>query len=108
MSDQGALFGIKVPPDVKLTEKQWFALEMIATKPVSSSDLGVALHRRRGCSYCQPDRPCAFAAPEGADMGAALRSKGLVRYTRKLGVWYLVESGMPKRRTSAQTDVLPI
>lgn len=105
MSDQRVLFGVTVPPEVKLTERQWFALNTIASKPQSSEQLGVELHRRRGCGYCKPGTPCQYAASEGAHMGGTLRQKGLVKFRRKgqrVGVWYLVEQGAPRSSAGPQ------
>lgn len=106
VTEQGALFGITVPPDVKLTERQWFALETIASAPVTSERLGLGLHRRRGCRFCT-DGPCQYAEAEGAQMGNRLRELGLVRLRRKghkRPVWYLAEQGPPGRSSGAQSD----
>lgn len=91
MPEQVALFGISVPPEVKLTERQWFALETIANLKPSSEKLGLELHRRRGCTYCKGDKACQYASGEGAQVGSRLRELGLVRFRRKGdGFWYLV------------------
>lgn len=104
MSEQTTLFGITVPPEVKLTERQWFALETIASARPSSAKLGLELHRRRGCSYCTGDRPCQYAAGEGAQMGSRLRELGLVRFSRKKDHWYLV---VPGEQPAAGPDDIP-
>jgi hypothetical protein len=89
MSEQTALFGISVPPEVKLTERQWFALETVANLRPNSAKLGLELHRRRGCSYCKGEQACQYASGEGAQMGNRLRELGLVRFSRKKDHWYL-------------------
>ena len=105
MSDQLALVGPATPPNLHLTKRQRFALEFIAHRPVSSEELGAALHEYRGTHPAQ--RPCRWCKAEGAGMGSRLRSDGLVRFARKLGVWYLEEDGRPKALGGAQTDVIP-
>ncbi len=93
MSDQLALVGPATPPELKLTKRQRFALEFVAHKPVSSEDLGAALHEYRGAHPVQ--RPCHWCKAEGSGMGSRLRELGLVKFARNLGVWYLVEQGRP-------------
>jgi len=107
MSDQLALAetGVATPPELRLTRRQRFALEFIAQKACSSEDLGAALHEYRDAHSVTSG--CQFCRPEGAAMGARLRQFGLVRWSRKLGVWYLVEVGMPKPDRGAQTDEIP-
>jgi hypothetical protein len=97
---QGALFGVTVPPGLKLGSRQMFALESLGAGPLSSEQLGVAIHARRRCDYCKPDRPCQFVQTEGAEVGASLRRHGLARFSRKRGVWYLVETGLPPDQTA--------
>lgn len=105
MSDQLALVGPATPPDLHLTKRQRFALEFIAHRPVSSEELGAALHEYRGTH--RAEQPCRWCQPEGAAMGSRLREDGLVRFARKLGVWYLEENGRPKPVNGAQTDEIP-
>lgn len=100
-----ALVGPATPPDLKLTKRQRFAFELISRKPLSSEDLGAALHEYRGSHPFQ--RPCQFCRPEGAGMGSTLREKGLVRFARNLKVWYSLETGRPKPDRGAQTDEIP-
>ena len=40
-------------------------------------------------------------------MGARLRELGLVRYSRKVGVWYLADGEKPKAPQGAQGDEIP-
>jgi hypothetical protein len=105
VSDQLALVGPATPPDLKLTARQRFALEFIAHRPVSSEELGAALHEYRGAHPAQ--RPCRWCEAEGAGMGARLRQDGLVRFARYLKVWYLAEQGRPKALSGSQTDDIP-
>jgi hypothetical protein len=110
MSDQLALVGPATPPDLKLTRRQRFALEFIARRPVSSEELGAALHEFRmleGGRGHRAEGRCDWCQPEGASMGNRLRELGLVRFTRKLGVWYLQETGPPPPDRGAQSDVIP-
>ena len=98
MSDQLALVGAATPPELKLTERQRFALEFIHHLPCSSEQLGAALHERRlqgGGRGHRAEKTCDFCQMEGSGMGASLREKGLVKYARSLGVWYCVEDGRP-------------
>lgn len=111
MSEQLALVGPSTPPDLKLTQRQRFALELIAQKPLSSEGLGAALHEFRmlegGRGHRAEDR-CDWCKAEGAHMGDRLRRDGLVRFARHLAVWYLAEQGRPAESAeSAQTDVIP-
>jgi hypothetical protein len=94
VSDQLSLVGPATPPNLRLTRRQRFALEFIARRPVSSDELGAALHEYRGTHAAQ--RTCHWCKPEGAGMGSRLRELGLVRFARNLGVWYLVEQGRPE------------
>jgi len=110
MSDQLTLVGTPTPPGMKLTERQRFALEFIAHRPVSSEELGAALHEFRmleGGRGHRAESRCDWCKPEGASMGGRLRSLGLVRFTRKLGVWYLLETGPPAPDRGAQTGEIP-
>lgn len=105
VSDQLALVGPATPPDLKLTARQRFALEFIAQKPCSSEELGAALHEYRGTHAATT--LCRWCQPEGAGMGSRLRDDGLVKFRRKLGVWYLVEHGAPKPQRGSQSDDIP-
>lgn len=107
MPDQLALVGPATPPDLHLTKRQRFALEFIARRPVSSEELGAALHEYRGSHPAQ--RPCRWCQGEGAGMGSRLREDGLVRFARNLKVWYLVEAGRPEKasESDSQTDAIP-
>lgn len=109
MTDQLALVGPATPPDLKLTKRQRFALEFIAQKPVSSEELGAALHEYRDAHPAT--KTCRWCEAEGASMGSRLRQDGLVRFARNLKVWYLVEKGRPERSVadaqSAQSDEIP-
>ena len=110
MSDQLALIGLATPPDLKLTKRQRFALELIARKPLSSEELGAALHEYRmqdGGRGHRAENRCRWCKAEGAHMGAALRRDGLVRFARALAVWYLEENGRPRASSEAQTDDIP-
>lgn len=110
MSDQLALVGPATPPELKLTRRQRFALELIAQRPMSSVDLGAALHEYRqqnGGRGHGATSTCAWCDAEGAHMGATLRKHGLVRYARNLGVWYVAEDGRPKADRGTQTDTIP-
>jgi hypothetical protein len=102
MTDQLALVGPATPPDLHLTKRQRFGLEFIARKPVSSEELGAALHEYRGTHPAQ--RACRWCKPEGAGMGARLREMNLVRFARALGVWYLLEQGRPEAPTPPIDD----
>jgi hypothetical protein len=108
VTDQPALFGVSIPPGLRLGPNQHLVLEMLAERPCSSEELGAAIHARR---HDQPEHFCDFCAGEGASVASSLRSHRLVKHARKLGVWYLVEKGRPnerpKRTSSAQTDVIP-
>ncbi len=104
MSDQLALVGTATEPDLKLTKRQRFALEFIAQRPVSSEELGAALHEYRGSH--RAEHPCRWCKGEGAGMGSRLREDGLVRFARNLKVWYLAEQGRPVDR-GLQTDEIP-
>ena len=110
MSDQLALVGPSTPPELKLTRRQRFALEFIHRRPVSSEELGAALHEFRmmeGGRGHRAENRCDWCKPEGASMGSRLRTDGLVKFSRKLGVWYLREAGMPVPDRGAQSDVIP-
>lgn len=110
MSDQLALVGPATPPDLHLTRRQRFALEFVAHRPVSSEELGAALHAYRqaeGKGGHSVQTTCHWCRPEGAAMGARLRELKLVRFARKLGVWYLEEDGRPKAAGGAQSDEIP-
>ena len=104
---QGALFGVTVPPGLKLGARQMLALERLAEKPLTSEEIGVAVHRHRSCSYCKPGEPCQYAASEGAEVASSLRRHGLTKFSRKRRVWYLVERGLPPERQSSQSDQIP-
>jgi len=110
VSDQLALVGTPTPPDLRLTKRQRFALELIARLPLSSESLGAALHERRraeGGKGHSATTTCQFCKSEGAHMGATLRKKGLVRFARNLAVWYAEENGRPRPDRGAQTDEIP-
>lgn len=115
MNDQLALVGPATPPCLKLTPRQRFALEFISRRPVSSEELGAALHEwtmreGKGRGHIAQMR-CDFCQTTGAEMGNRLRREGLMRFARNLGVWYLVEQGRPadapKAIRSAQAEVIP-
>lgn len=112
MPDQLALVGPATPPGLRLTPRQRFALEFIAHRPVSSEELGAALHEwtlreGKGRGHLATSR-CDFCSSTGAEMGNRLRQDGLVRFARSLGVWYLVERGKPYEPVSgSQTDEIP-
>jgi len=75
--------GVPTPPEVKLTERQRRALEIIAAhQPIASEDLGRALSNRPWSNYDKA---------QGAEVGAALRDKHLARYSRKRGGWVLAD-----------------
>lgn len=110
MTDQLALVGPATPPDLHLTKRQRFALEFIAHRPVSSEELGAALHEYRaheGGRGHRAESRCDWCKAEGAHMGSRLREMKLVRFARYLSVWYLAEGGKPKVDRGAQTDVVP-
>lgn len=110
MSEQSALFGITVPPDVKLGPRQWAGLEALKDGPLSSADLGVRIHkdsRSRICDYCQSGLDCFYAEADGAHVAASLRSHGLTKFSRRRGVWYLVELGLPPEPQSRPDDPIP-
>ena len=105
--DQLALVGAATPPELKLTERQRFALEFIHHLPCSSKQLGAALHERRlqgGGRGHRAEKTCDFCQMEGSGMGASLREKGLVKYARSLGVWYCVEDGRPGALPAPQAE----
>ena len=101
--------GAATPPELKLTRRQRFALELITHTPLSSENLGAALHEYRmkeGGKGHDARRPCQFCRAEGAHMGDALRKKKLVRFARNLAVWYSEDKGRPKTaRELATTDI---
>lgn len=101
MSEQAALFGVSIPPGLRLGPNQHYVLKLLQERPRSSVELGQAIHTRR---HSQPEHSCRFCESEGASVGASLRNHGLVRFSRKLDVWYLVEQGKPKRLSGAQSD----
>ncbi len=110
MSDQLTFVGPATPPDLRLTKRQRFALEFVARRPVSSEELGAALHEFRmleGGSGHRAESRCDWCKSEGANMGSRLRKDGLVRFARALGVWYLEEDGRPQPARGAQTDEIP-
>ena len=107
VSDQGALFGISVPPGLKLGDRQWLVLEELKREPRTSFQLGEAAHRKRGCNYCSKGLECYYAESEGAQVASSLRSHGLVKYSRLRGVWYLVETGLPPAWSDAQDQPIP-
>lgn len=105
--DQLALVGAATPPDLHLTRRQRFALEFVHHRPCSSEELGAALHQYRkgeGGRGHDATKTCQFCKPEGAQMGDTLRSKGLVRYARNLGVWYCLEDGRPEASPARPPD----
>jgi hypothetical protein len=105
--EQLALVGAATPPNLHLTRRQRFALEFIHHRPVSSEELGAALHQYRkgegGKGHDATER-CDFCQVEGAGMGARLREFGLVRYARNLEVWYCVEDGRPGAEPARQPE----
>lgn len=93
MTDQLELLSdTPVDPTVRLTARQRLALEYIGHhQPVASDELGAFLHedrRARGGKGHGADERCDYCQQEGAQMGAALRLKGLVK--RKRGVGWVV------------------
>lgn len=94
MTGQLSLVGPATPPELKLSKRQRFALEFIARRPVSSEELGAALHEYRRAHVAQ--KACRWCQAEGAEMGQRLRQDHLVRFARRLKVWYLVENGRPE------------
>lgn len=102
MTDQTNLLGdVPVDPNVKLTGRQRLALEHIAKfDRLASDELGAFLHEERrsrtGRGHDRDER-CEYCGDEGSQMGAALRAKGLVRYSRGAGTgddsagWYVVD-----------------
>lgn len=86
--------GTPTPPDVRLTVRQRWALEIISEKePIPSELLGAYLHELRavegtGNGHAHED-VCRFCRQEGEGMGRRLRDLGLVRYSRKRGGWAL-------------------
>ena len=110
MSDQLSLVGPATPPDLHLTKRQRFALELIAHKPISSEELGASLHEYRmrggGRGHTAQTR-CDWCKSEGAHMGSTLRKHGLVRFARNLTVLYLEEKCRPKGDRGSQTDEIP-
>ena len=112
---QLSLSGPSTPPDLKLRPRQRFALEILFETPLSSEELGARLHERRqaegGRGHLRHTR-CDWCKPEGAGMGNRLRELGLVRFSRKLDLWYTLEKGMPDKPKpeidrGAQTDEIP-
>ncbi len=89
--------GTPTPPEVRLTVRQRFALEIIAEKePISSERLGAYLHELRaveekGYGHGYED-VCRFCKQEGEGMGARLRSLDLVRFSTKAHGWRLATS----------------
>lgn len=94
MSDQTALegTGTPTPPEVRLTARQRRALEAVAERgPISSAELGRAISDREWSS---------FDEASGASVGAALRKKGLVRFSRKADGWLLRGAPDPRPPSS--------
>ena len=90
---------------VILTPRQAYALEVISEHgPIQSVDLGAHLHeyrRRNGGRGHASDELCEFCQGEGADVGAALQRKGLVK--RRRGEGWVVASWTPwSRKPSSQ------
>lgn len=93
-------------PEVRLTERQAFALEVIHLYgPLSNADLGAFMHHRRGkhsgadtCPYC-PDEGLAVAKELRAKKDA--RGRGLVTERRNAG-WTLTV------RRTADPGELPV
>lgn len=83
---------VPVEPDVKLTERQRHALEIIGRyQPIPSDELGAHLHQERagrGLKGHPAEQRCEWCGTEGAQMGAALRKRGLVTRKRDAG-WVL-------------------
>lgn len=75
-----------------LTARQRLALEYVAAhQPVPADELGAVLHEDRavrgGQGHGRSER-CEWCASEGRQMGAALRTRGLVKLRRQAG-WVL-------------------
>lgn len=78
---------VPVPPETRLTPRQRYALEIIARfQPVPSDELGAHMCQRRGKHTA--DVRCEWDAPNGREVGGALRKKGLVQLRRDQG-WVL-------------------
>ena len=86
------------------------ALDALKDGPLTSAELGVRIHRdarSRICDYCRNGLDCFYAEADGAHVAASLRSHGLTKFSRKRGVWYLVELGLPPEAQSRADDQIP-
>jgi hypothetical protein len=95
--------GVAVPPGLYLTPRQRLVLDLIAERPRSSEEIGAHVHASRGAH--RASARCEWCRSEGAALGSRLREHGLVRFARKLGVWYLVETGLPRRQGAPDDDI---
>jgi hypothetical protein len=100
MSD--LLGDVLIPPDVKLTERQRMALDFIETgQPVETTQFGALMHAYQ--AKHETYERCQWCKPTGNELGRALRNKGLVKYSRKLGGWVLAtESGASKTGSTSR------
>lgn len=93
--------GTPTPPEVRLTARQRFALEIVAERePVPSELLGAYLHElraveERGNGHGHED-VCRFCRQEGRSMGERLRALGLVAFSTKAGGWRLASTAVAK------------
>lgn len=91
--------GVATPPELRLTRRQRFALEIVAEKePVGEEELGAYLHELRAIEEKGSGHDhlsvCRFCRQEGRAMLVRLREFGLVRQSRKLGGWRLESSSV--------------
>lgn len=78
------------PAQPRLTDRQQRALDLISRlAPIPSDELGAYLHRHG------PDSRCQWCATTGAEVGEALRRKGLVKRRRGKG-WVLMAGAADK------------
>jgi hypothetical protein len=104
MSD--LLGDVLVPPDVKLTERQRWALKEIKyAAPIDSVALGQTIHWLQ--DHHERDETCQWCKPTGNELGRALRNKGLVKYSRKLGGWTLANRGRHTAHGASGPGELP-
>jgi hypothetical protein len=104
MSD--LLGDVLVPPDVKLTARQRYALRYIAKKTlVDDIGLGAFVHSAQKKHYA--GQPCEWCKDAGHELGRALRNKGLVKYSRKLGGWVLANRGRHTAHGASGPGELP-
>ena len=111
MTDQLSLdgTGTPTPPELRLTTRQRYALEIVSERePISSERLGAYLHELRALeekgSGHDHESVCRFCRQEGRSMGDRLREFGLVAYSTKYHGWRLATS---KLRRFANADYDP-